>query len=73
MSYTVTLACGCRVYVSCNPWTGLAHTRIIEARAADCRVRAHDIGVRVALWELLPNPAEERDGGLVPVAAPSRG
>ena len=59
MSYTVTLGCGCRVYVACHPQTGLAHTRIIEARPADCRVRSHDVGVRVPLWELLPYEPDE--------------
>lgn len=54
MSYTVTLGCGCRVYVSCHPRTGLEHTRIIETRASACGVRSHAVGVRVPLWELLP-------------------
>ena len=54
MSYTVTLGCGCQVYVACHPRSGVAHTRVIESRSATCRVRSHDIGVRIPLWELLP-------------------
>ena len=54
MSYTVTLGCGCQVYVACHPHTGLAHTRIIDFRSERCRVRSHDVGVRIPLWELLP-------------------
>jgi hypothetical protein len=55
MSYTVALWCGCSVYVSCHPGTGLAHTRIIERRGAQCTVRKHDVGARLWLWELLPD------------------
>jgi hypothetical protein len=58
MSYTLTLQCGCVVYVSCHPQTGVAHTRIIQARAARCRVGRHDVGVRLFLWELLPEPVD---------------
>jgi len=57
MSYNLTLPCGCVVYVSCHPTTRIAHTRIIQTRAANCRVRKHAIGVRLYLWELLPDPA----------------
>jgi hypothetical protein len=53
-SYTLTLQCGCIVYVSCHPDTGVAHTRVIERRGASCRVRQHDVGVRLWLWEVLP-------------------
>jgi hypothetical protein len=59
MSYTVTLRCGCRVYVACHPHTGVAHTRIIEERSADCAIRSHDVGVRVPMWELLPYEPDE--------------
>jgi hypothetical protein len=55
MSYTVTLWCGCRVYVSCDPKTQLAHTRIIERRGDDCRERRHEAGARLWLWEMLPD------------------
>jgi hypothetical protein len=54
MSYTVTLGCGCRVYVACHPQTGIAHTRLIETRPPDCAVRSHAIDVRIPVWELLP-------------------
>ena len=54
MSYTLTLECGCIVYVACNPATGVAHTRVIESRGVTCKSRKHDVGVRLFLWELLP-------------------
>jgi hypothetical protein len=44
------------VYVSCNPKTGVAHTRVIERRGAACADRRHDVGVRLGLWEMLPDP-----------------
>lgn len=56
MSYNLAMPCGCVVYVSCFPDTGLAHTRIIETRAASCRMRGHEQGTRVYLWDLLPAP-----------------
>ena len=59
MSYTVVLWCGCRVYVSCNPVTGIAHSRIIEARGDECRIRSHERGARLWLWELLPDRRAE--------------
>jgi hypothetical protein len=54
MSYTLTLQCGCSVYVACHPRTGVAHTRIIEFRGAACDIRRHEVGLRLALWEALP-------------------
>jgi hypothetical protein len=56
MSYTLTLQCGCTVYVACDPTTQVAHRRVIERRGAWCRVRRHDVGVRLHLWEILPDP-----------------
>lgn len=56
MSYNLTLPCGCLVYVACNPHTRFAHTRIIERRGAGCSVRRHEVGLRLYLWELLPDP-----------------
>jgi hypothetical protein len=56
MSYTLMLQCGCHVYVSCHPRTGVAHTRIIERRGPSCLVRQHEVGARLYLWELLPDP-----------------
>jgi hypothetical protein len=58
MSYTLTLQCGCVVYVSCHPRTGVAHTRVIQTRDTRCRIRRHDVGVRLFLWELLPEPVD---------------
>jgi hypothetical protein len=55
MSYNLTLQCGCVVYVSCHPRTGVAHTRIIERRGTMCRQRMHDRGARLWLWDLLPS------------------
>jgi hypothetical protein len=55
MSYTLVLHCGCKVYVACHPQTGVAHTRIMEERSADCRDRRHDVGTRLWLWEILPD------------------
>ena len=56
MSYTLNLVCGCTVYVSCHPVTNVAHGRIIERRGPDCRDRRHAVGVRLGLWEMLPDP-----------------
>ena len=55
-SYTLTLGCGCTVYVACHPSTGLAHSRVLELRGAECRVRWHETGLQLRLWELLPDP-----------------
>ena len=54
-SYCVTVWCGCRVYVSRHPRSGLTNTRIIERRGDQCRIRQHMIGARLWLWELLPD------------------
>lgn len=56
MSYNLTLQCGCVVYVSAHPKTRVAHTRVIQTRGVGCRVRRHDVGLRLYLWELLPDP-----------------
>lgn len=56
MSYTVTLWCGCTVYVACNPQTRMAHTRVVERRGSACPIRSHEVGGRLWLWELLPDP-----------------
>ena len=70
MSYTVKLPCGCDVYVSCHPLSGIAHTRILERRDLACTIRKHEVGARVWLWELLPNaahftePTRNRDEGV---------
>jgi hypothetical protein len=56
MSYNITLYCGCVVYVACHPHTGVAHTRVLERRHPRCPVRKHEIGLRLATWELLPEP-----------------
>jgi hypothetical protein len=55
MSYNVTLGCSCRVYVSVDPRTDVAHTRVIESRGDACRDRHHDIGTRLRLREVLPD------------------
>ena len=63
MSYTLTIGCGCLVYVASHPRTKIVHTRIIERRGGECRVRAHDVGVRLQLWKLLPDPEPARRAG----------
>jgi hypothetical protein len=57
MSYDLTLQCGCVVYVSAHPETRVAHTRVIQSRGVECRVRRHEVGLRLFLWELLPDQA----------------
>jgi hypothetical protein len=60
MSYNIDMACGCVIYVSTHPVSGVAHTRIIEMRGRECAVRRHEVGLRLQLWELLPDPARGR-------------
>ncbi len=55
MSYNLTLPCGCIVYVACHPRTRIAHTRIIERRGPACCHRRHEVGLRLRLWEILPD------------------
>jgi hypothetical protein len=64
MSYEITLWCGCRLYVACHPKTGIAHSRVIERRGDTCRERGHEVGVRLALWELLPRHGSRTDASL---------
>lgn len=54
MSHTLTLQCGCVVYVACHPKTAVAHARVVERRGAACQVRKHEIGTHLYLWEILP-------------------
>lgn len=67
MSYTLTLDCGCQVYVACDPKTQVPHTRILESRGSTCAVRKHEVGLRMNVWDLLPDhgPARQvqRDWG----------
>jgi len=71
MSYNVSLWCGCVVYVSCHPETGLAHTRIVESRGTTCPVRNHEVGARLWLWELLPVPGINGDPSADPRSSPA--
>ena len=57
MSYTLTILCGCTVYVSRHPDTCIPHTRIIERRGAVCRERKHEVGAKLRLSDLLPGSA----------------
>jgi hypothetical protein len=66
MSYNLTLECGCLVYVSCHPESGIAHTRVIEQRGMGCRNRRHECGVRLWLWEILPERSGDVEAGLLP-------
>ena len=61
MSYDLTLHCGCVVYVSCHPKTRIAHTRVIQTRGPDCQARKHEVGVRLFLWEILPDKVRPAD------------
>ena len=68
MSYTVSLGCGCQVYVSCHPRSGVAHTRIIEFRSSRCAIRSHDVGVRIPAWELHRyEPADPSKAEMAPI------
>jgi uncharacterized ferredoxin-like protein len=62
MSHTLTLDCGCTVYVSCHPKTHTAHTRVLERRGPACRVRKHEVGLRLYVVDLLPDRATEGEG-----------
>jgi len=64
MSYNLTLQCGCLVYIACDPRTTVAHARIIERRDPGCRVRKHEVGLRLSLWEIVTELGEiEPDPG----------
>ena len=54
MSHTLVLQCGCTVYVSCDPRTLVAHTRVVERRGPSCPLKNHEVGARLYLWEILP-------------------
>ena len=70
MSYTLDLPCGCVAYVACDPASGLAHTRVIEARGLGCEVRRHEVGLKLYLWDLLPDRSRpERSRGEMRVKA----
>ena len=62
MSYDLTLQCGCVVYVSCHPETRIAHTRLIQSRGPGCQVRRHEVGLRLHLWEILPDRTDRPQG-----------
>jgi hypothetical protein len=72
LSYNLTLQCGCVVYVSTHPITRIAHTRVIQTRGAQCRVRQHEAGSRLYLWELLPDPIYRPDPSWSDVIEDSR-
>jgi len=73
MSYNLKLHCGCTVYVACNPHTNLAHTRIIERRGALCRIRGHEVGTRLFLWDMLPERQDPAAGQTVETDRDSQG
>ena len=66
MSYTITLQCGCIVYVACHPQTRIAHTRVIEKRGPLCASRAHEVGPHLRLWDLLPDSGRAAAQGRSP-------
>ena len=61
MSHNITLYCGCVVHIACHPDTGVAHTRLLVHHHPLCPVRKHEIGMTLALWELLPEPTVKTD------------
>jgi len=58
MSYHLTLRCGCVVHVSVRPASRITRTRIIQTRGRQCTVGRHRVGLRLRLWELLPDRAD---------------
>ena len=58
MSYNLTLQCGCLVYIACDPVTAVAHARILERRDPGCRVRKHEVGLRLSLLEIVTDLGE---------------
>jgi len=58
MSYNLTLQCGCLVYIACDPRTDVAHARILERRDPGCRVRKHEVGLRLSLFEMVTDLGE---------------
>ena len=55
LSYDLRLQCGCVLHVSRDPETGSVRTRVIQSLGTDCRDRRHQVGVRLYLWEILPD------------------
>lgn len=55
MSYTLTLQCGCSIFVMSHPQSGIAHSRILERRGRFCSHRGHQAGMRLWLWDMLPD------------------
>jgi hypothetical protein len=54
-SYTLRLQCGCVLHVSRDPETGIVRTRVIQSRGVQCRDGRHQVGLRLYLWEILPD------------------
>ena len=73
MSYTLTLQCGCVVYVARNPATHVAHTRVLQSRGPACPNRRHEVGLRLYLWELLPSRPERSFNHLGELDGPGKG
>jgi len=59
------------VYVSSHPTTQVAHTRVIETRGRFCHVRRHEVGLRLYLWEILPDRVHEARPAGVEVTPPT--
>jgi hypothetical protein len=55
LSYDLSLQCGCVLRVSRDPETGIALRRVIQSRGARCCDTRHQIGLRLYLWEILPD------------------
>jgi hypothetical protein len=58
--YTLTLPCGCGVDVTRHSRDAASWIRVIQRRDRACRIRSHEPGARVFLWELLPPRSTHR-------------
>ena len=54
-SYALRLQCGCVLFVSRHPETGIVRTRVIQSRGTQCCDGRHQMGLRLYLWEILPD------------------
>ena len=55
VSYNLTLQCGCILRVARDSQSATGPIRVVETRGDGCAARAHDVGARLYLWELLPD------------------
>jgi hypothetical protein len=55
LSYNLGLQCGCVLHVSRHPETGMVRSRVILSRGPQCGDGRHQVGLRLYLWEILPD------------------